>query len=63
MSEENEVVATPELHPEVAAFDEKIAAAHSDEMSDSDKAALNALIAERNEAFLRNQPAPQVAES
>lgn len=56
MSDENEVLETPELHPEVAAFDEKIVAAHSEEMSDSDREALNALIDERNEAFRRNHP-------
>jgi hypothetical protein len=56
MSDENDTMDAPELHPEVAAFDEKIAAANSDEMSDSDKEAFNALVEERNEAFKQHHP-------
>jgi hypothetical protein len=53
---DDDMITAPEIHPEVAAFDEKIAAAHSDEMSDADKEKLNAMIEERNAAYVRNHP-------
>lgn len=47
----NEMLGIDELHDDVTALDAKIAAAHKDEMSDSEKAALDKLIDERNEAY------------
>jgi hypothetical protein len=50
----NEALGLDDLHEEVAELDAKIAAATKDEMSDSEKASLEKLIEERNEAFKRN---------
>lgn len=47
----NEMLGMEELHDDVTTLDAKIAAAHKDEMSDSEKAALDKLIEERNEAY------------
>jgi hypothetical protein len=60
MSEEmlhNHALGLEDHHEEVAALDEKIAAATKDEMSDAEKEALEALITERNEAFTRTSSA------
>jgi hypothetical protein len=57
MSEEmvrNEALGIEDLHEEVAELDAKIAAASKDEMSDSEKESLEALVTERNEAYKRN---------
>lgn len=64
MSDDNQVdesINSPELHEEVTALDGKIAAAQKDELSDSEKEALNALVEERNEAYRRHHAAPQSA--
>jgi hypothetical protein len=51
---DNEALGLVDLHEEVAELDAKIAAAAKDEMSDAEKADLEALIEQRNEAFKRN---------
>jgi hypothetical protein len=49
----------PEHHEEVATLDSQIAGLAKDDLSDDEKEKLNALIDERNEAFKRNNPAPE----
>lgn len=50
----NEALGLDDLHEEVAELDAKIAAASKEEMSDSEKASLESLIEQRNEAYKRN---------
>jgi hypothetical protein len=47
----NDVLGLDDLPESVAALDAKIADASKDEMSDAEKEKLEALVAERNEAF------------
>ncbi len=56
MSDDTPDVVQPEHHPEVAALDQQIAGAMSDDLSDDAKEKLNALIAERNTIFLQHAP-------
>jgi hypothetical protein len=50
----NEALGLGDLHEEVTDLDTQIAAAAKDDMSDSEKAALDALVEQRNEAYKRN---------
>ena len=47
----NDELGLDDLHEEVAKLDEQIAAASKDEMSDAEKASLEALVEQRNEVY------------
>ena len=52
----NEELGIDDHHPDVAELDAKIAAAAKEDMSDSEKEALEALVAQRNETYKATLP-------